>query len=608
MSLRITELDFEQIKTNLKDFLRSQDEFNSYDFEASGLSVLIELMAYNTHYNAYLANQQHNEAFLDSAVKRESVVSKAKALSYTPRSDTAASAIVDIDVINPAGSPSYLTLDRYTPFTTNINGTAFTFVNTEPATIYQQNNVYRFSNVTLKEGSPYSYSYTSVSPGPSEKFVIPNDSVDTTSLTVTVRKSATDSTSTTYTKVDDITKITGDSTVYYLEENLQGKYEIFFGDGILGKKLDAGNVVTIRYIITSGSFANVSPNFNQSFTLTGSIQGNTNATVSVVQNSTGGSPKESINDIKFNAPRSYVAQNRIVTKDDYSTIIRQNMGSIESVNVWGGEDNIPPIYGKVFISLKPYDGYEVTPTQKEWIRKEILSSRSIVSVIPEFVDPEYLYVNMQMVVKYNPSDTTLSSSQIQDLVRATTVAHFSDELQKFNQGFVGSRLTAKINAADPSIFGSSVTVKVQKRIEPSLNVVQSYSLNFNTKIHPGDLQSTRFYYANVNTLIQARILDMPDQMPPDYNGTGSLYLYDADTGSMIKKIGSVNYATGEVTIYDLVVAGYLENQNDIRITIEQQETYGDVDVSNNQILVIDDSTANQAINRLAGITINTVAI
>lgn len=608
MSLRITELDFDQIKTNLKDFLRSQEEFDSYDFEASGLAVLVELMAYNTHYNAYLANQQHNESFLDSAVKRESVVSKAKQLSYTPRSDTAAAATVNIDVVNPTGSPSYLTLNKYTPFSSSINGTTFTFVNTESVTINQQNNVYRFSSVILKEGSPYSYTFTSSNPGPSEKFVIPNDGVDTTTLTVTVRNSSTDTTSTTYTRVSDITKVTGDSTVYYLEENLQGKYEIFFGDGILGKKLTAGNVINVEYIITSGSVANVSPNFNQTFTLTGTIQGNTNVSVTVVQNSTGGSPKETIDQIKFNAPRSYVAQNRIVTKEDYNSVIRQNVGSVEAVTVWGGEDNIPPVYGKVFISLKPYNGYEVTPTQKAWIRKEIIAPRSIVGVIPEFVDPEYLYVNLEIQVKYNPSNTTLSASQIQDLVRATTTQHFSDELQKFNQGFVGSRLTSKINAADPSIFGSAISTKIQKRIKPALNTEQSYTLYFNTKVHPGDLESTKFYYYNSGVLLQTRIIDSPDQMPPDYNGTGSLYLYDSTTDTTIGPVGSVDYATGTVTISRLVVGGFIENQTDIRITVAQQETYGDVSVANNQILVMDDSTVSQALNRLAGITVNTVAI
>lgn len=608
MSLRITELDFAQIKTNLKNFLRSQDEFNSYDFEASGLNVLIELMAYNTHYNAYLANQQHNESFMDSAVKRESVVSKAKQLSYTPRSTTAASAILNIDVINPSGSPTFLTLDKYTPFTTNIDGANYTFVNINAVTIKQVNNVYRFGDIVVKEGRPYSYNFSSVSPGPSEKFIIPNDGIDTTSLTVTVRNSATDSTRTIYTLVDDITKVTGDSTVYYLEENVTGKYEIFFGDGVLGKKLSAGNVVTVEYIITNGSDANVSPNFNQSFTLAGTIQGNNNVSIGVVRNSTGGSSRETIDDIRFNAPRAYVAQNRVVSTEDYSAILKEYLGSIESVNVWGGEDNVPPIYGKVFISLKPFDGYEITPSQKEQIRREILAPRNIVSVIPEFVDPEYLYVNMDVNVKYNPSNTTLSTNQVQDVVQATINDHFSDELQKFNQGFVGSRLTTKINSAEPSIFGSAIAVRIQKRIEPSLNVVQSYILNFNTKIHPGDLQSTRFYYSNVGTLIQARIKDSPDSMPPDYNGTGTLYLYDAIENSDIKAIGSVNYATGDVTITNIVVDGYIENQTDIRITVEQQETFGDVEVTNNQILVTDDSTANSSLNRLAGITINMIAI
>ena len=378
---RITELDFDSIKENLKTFLKSQDEFDSYNFEGSGLNVLMNLLAYNTHYNAYLANMVHNEAFLDSAVKRSSVVSRAKMLSYLPRSIKSAKAYVDIIASNPPGLPTYLTLDKYTQFSGDVNGTTFSFINLNPITITPINGVYAFRNVELVEGYSYVNTFTSVNPGPQEKFEIPNVNIDTDTLRVTVQNSTSDSTTVVYTLAEDITTVGSTSTVYYLEENYKGKYEIFFGDGILGNKLSAGNIIRVEYVITNGPAANIASNINQTFTL------NTPATqlgvvsVTTLQNSIGGAEAETIENIKFNAPRNFISQGRAVTAEDYNSILRTIGGNIESVATWGGEESTPPQYGKVFISLKPYTGYQITNTQKEVIKREILRQRNIVSII-----------------------------------------------------------------------------------------------------------------------------------------------------------------------------------------------------------------------------------
>ena len=608
MSVRISELDFDQIKSNLKDFLRSQDEFNSYDFEASGLNVLIELLAYNTHYDAYMANQIHNEAFLDSAIKRESVVSKAKHLSYTPRSARSATAIVDITVNSPAGSPNFLTLDRYTPFYTSIDGRSYSFVNVNAITIQPVSGIYTFTDVELKEGMPYSYSFNVVSPGPAEKYTIPNDNVDTSTIRVTVQNSSTDTTTTVYSLVEDITTVNNTSNVYYLEENISGKYDIYFGDGVLGKQLAAGNIVRIEYLITNTTLANVSSNFNQTFVLSGSIQGNTNVSINVSQNSTGGAAKETIEEIKFNAPRNYIAQSRAVTPDDYSVSIQSNVGNIESVAIWGGEDNDPPIYGKVFVSLKPFSGYEISNSTKDSIKRNILKARNVVSVIPEFVDPDYVWLTLEAQIRYRPSMTTKSSSQIIDLARIAVQNYFATDLQKFNSDFVLSRASAAIDAADPSIYGSQLVVKTQKRIEPLLNALQTFTLNFLTRIHPAEIETTRFYVYHNNVLTPARIIDSPDEMPPNYDGTGTLRLINADSGDiLINNIGSVNYPTGIVTISNLEIAGFYDDQPDIRITASVQEFSSDINVSRNNILVLDNSTLNKLVNRNAGLTINTIA-
>ena len=610
MSLRISELDFDQIKTNLKDYLRAQSQFNSYDFDASGLSVLIDLLAYNTHYDAYMANQVINESFLDSAFKRESVVSKAKHLSYTPRSARSATAYVDILVNNPTGLPNNLVLDRYTQFTSNIGGTNFTFVNTDMVSIQPENGIYKFSNVPLKEGKPYNYTYTVVSPGPSEKYAIPNANVDTTSLRVTVQNSNVDSTVNVFTLVDDITNVTSTSNVYYLEEDLSGQYVIYFGDGVLGKKLTAGNIVSIDYLITNSSLANVSSTVNQTFTLAGTIQGNSNVTISVAQNSTGGSAKESIDEIKFNAPRSYIAQSRAVTTNDYLSAIRTNVGNVESVAIWGGEENLPPVYGKVFVSLKPFSGYEISNSTKDYIKNSILKSRNVVSVIPEFVDPEYIWISLEVQARYKPNMTTKSASQLSGLIQTAIQNYFSSDLQKFNQDFVLSRASAAIDAADPSIYGNQINIKVQKRIVPILNATQTYSLNFLTKIHPAEMSSTRFYVLYNGTLVPARIGDKPDSTDilSNYTGTGTLYLYHADTGDvLVNNLGSVDYPSGTMTISNLNVAGYFPDQTDIRIDISVQEFGSDINAIRNNILVLNDSTLNKLVNRDSGIVINMIA-
>lgn len=606
--IRITELDFDQIKNNLKTFLQSKPEFNSYNFEASGLSVLLDVLAYNTHYDAFMANMLHNEAFLDSAKKRSSVVSRAKDLSYVPRSTTAASAYVDVIVNSPTGNPNYLTMDRYTQFNTSINGSNYTFVNTDSITIQPTSGVYRFSNVKLREGKPYSFSYNVGDNSSNIKYEIPNDNVDTSTLRITVQNSSTDSTTTVFTSVDDITKVGSTSNVYYIQENYNGKYEINFGDGILGKKLAVGNIIRIEYLICNATAANVSATLNQTFTLlSGTIGGNTNVTVSVLQNSTGGADRESIDEIKFNAPRSFIAQSRAVSADDYLESIQANVGNVESVAVWGGEDNDPPIYGKVFISLKPYLGYVISNSTKDSIKRNVLRSRNVVSVIPEFVDPEYIWVNLSIDVKYKSNETTKSANQIGDLVRTTVQNYFSTELQKFNKNFTMSKLGTLIDSSDPSINGNIIVIKAQKRIQPTLNSSQTFILNFGVKIHPRELTSTRFYTMVNNELLPARIADKQEGVT-DYTGIGTLYMFNPDTNAIIHdNVGSVDYTNGLVTITSINVAGYFPDQQDIRITTDVQESSRDITVLRNNILILDDSTLNKLVNRDAGITINSIA-
>lgn len=606
--LRIAELDFDQIKANLKTYLASKPEFTDYNFEGSGLSQLLDVLAYNTHYNAYMANMLHNEAFLDSAIKRSSVVSKAKHLSYTPRSARSATAIVDIIVNSPTGTPSFLTLDRYTQFNTSINGAAYTFVNPESITISPSAGVYIFNAVSLKEGKPYNLSFTVVNPGPDERYELSNDNIDTSTMLVSVQTSLSNNTRTTFTRVDDITQINSSSNVYFLEENYRGKYEIFFGDGVLGKLLTTGNIISVDYLITNADSANVSPTLNQSFTLSGNISGNSNVTINVLQNSVGGDQREAINSIKFNAPRNFISQTRAVTTEDYLSAIEANVGNVESVSVWGGEDNDPPIYGKVFISLKPYSGYTISNSTKAVIKNNVLKAKNVLTISPEFVDPTYIWINLNVTVRYKYLQTTKSSSQIAQLAQDAIVNYFNTNLQKFNSNFVLSKLTGMIDSSDSSIIGNSITVQVQKRIEPTLNSQQSHTLNFGTRLHPNDIVSTNFYIDVNGTPTLVRIKDLQTANPTNYEGTGIMQLYSADSGDIIlNNIGTVDYPSGVVYLQNLNVSNFYSNMSDIRITSQVQEKSSDINVLRNNILVYDDSTLDKLANRYAGISINVIS-
>lgn len=613
-NLRIAELDFDTIKSNLKTYFESQTEFTDYDFEGSGLSVLLDILAYNTHYNAYLANMLMNEMFIDSAVKRSSVVSLAKHLGYTPRSARGAIATVDITVGSPTGLPTTLTLPAYSQFTSSINGTSYNFVNVGEVVITPLAGVYTFSNVNLVQGQPLSYSYTVGStPGPSEKFEIPNENVDTTTLRVTVQNSSSDLTTQTYTLVEDVTLLDGTSLKYFLQENALGKYEIFFGDGVLGKKLSTGNIVTIDYVITDGTAANTSSNITQSFTAASTIGGSSDITISVTTNSRGGAAKEGIDSIKFNSLITNSARNRAVTADDYVALLTSTVTEAESISVWGGETNVPPIYGKVIISLKPYSGFIISQETKNYITDLILSSKKVISIQPEFVDPEYFYVNIELNVKYNPNLTTQSASQIETVVRNTINTYFADNLGKFNQDFYTSRLTKSIFDANDSIVSVNPEVRLQKRITPTLITTETYvddnSIKFYNRLHPSRLTSSYFYTTVEGASTLVYFIDVPDAVVLDYNGTGTIKLYNATTAALINPTyGTINYATGEVVIPELVATGYPTGVNDIRVTCELQEASYDVTADRNQILVLDESVSIPTYGITKGVTINTTQV
>ena len=607
-NLRIAELDFDQIKTNLKTYLNAQSEFTDYDFEGSGLSVLLDILAYNTHYNAYLANMLMNEMFLDSAVKRSSAVSIAKHLGYTPISARGAVANLDIVVTNPTGLPSSLTLERYTPFTSTVDGTAYTFLTTETQTALRDGSTYTFTNVDVKEGTLLSYSYVVADATPAAKYEIPSEAIDTTTLSVIVQTSASDATSTTYTLLTDITGVDDTSTVYFLEQNAQGKYQIYFGDNVIGKSLSIGNLITIQYTTVTGAVVNVSSTVAQSFASVNPIGGSSTIEVTVNSNSTGGADVESISSIKFNAPRVNASKNRAVTATDYEALILSNYTGAESVSVWGGEDNDPPYYGKVMISLKPYSGYTISDATKQSIKDNILKTKKAITVTPEFVDPTYLHVGIGASVVYNTSLTTITSDQVKSLVNTAIVNYFSSDLQKFNKTFNHYKLTNLIQESHSSITNVLLNLKIQKRIIPTLNTTNvftgSTSIKYRNPIKPGSITSSYFYIQLNGVATLVKITDLPNDTPPSDTGSGVLRLINTTTNAVVSNnVGSVDYGTGVVSVTSIVPTGIPAGATDIRITCSIQEAYYNLSVSKNEILVLDDSTTNKISGLVAGTNI-----
>ena len=363
--LRVTELDFDQIKNNLKSYLKQQSQFQDYDFDGAGLNILLELLAYNTHYNAYYLNMVANESFLDTSILRDSVVSHAKMLNYVPFSYTAPLAKINVTIDSGTTTPEELTIPKGYIFLSNlIDGTSYSFVTLDQYTVTKSNTSFYFENVEVSEGQLVTYNYTySELDNPKGLFKINDATVDTNSITVSVTPNSGNTQSSIYSKVTDILEITSTSEVFFLQEGRNGNYEIYFGDDVVGKKLPDGAIVSITYLITKGDLANGA----DAFIGTQNIGTYSEFTIDVVDVAAGGSINESVDSIKYSAQAQYATQNRLVTVKDYESYIKSKYPSIDSLSVWGGETETPKVFGKVYIALKPKTNYYISGTEKQRI-------------------------------------------------------------------------------------------------------------------------------------------------------------------------------------------------------------------------------------------------
>jgi hypothetical protein len=532
-NIQMTDLDFNNIKTNLKKYLQSQDTLKDYNYEGSALSTMLDILAYNTQYNAYYLNQVANEMFLDSAIQRASVVSHAKMLNYTPVSAIAPTATINLKV-NEVTDAS-LTLPKFTTFLSEaIDGVNYNFVTSDSYTVNVINNTANFNGVTLKQGIPTNLVFTVDSiTNPKYIFEILESNVDTTSITVTVQDSISNTSSEVYTLADKILTLDGTSKVYFLQESLNDSYEIFFGDGIIGKKLSDGNVVRVSYIITSGITSAGANNF----VLMDTVSGFANTAIFPVVEASQGGDRESIDSIKLHATKSYSAQNRAVNKNDYIVALQKNeLGiSFDAVNVWGGEQNDPPVYGQVFISMKPSGSYKLTDTQKTAIIDEVIKPISVMTVSPTIVDPDYTYLKLAIDVVYDPTKTTLSSAQLEANIQAQVRQFAINELNTFNSTFNSYNLLNTIQSVSNSIVTSEFDIRMEKRLLPSLINATTYKLYYNAPLEKnmymnGVSSSPTMQFRNPSNL--AEIIDGVyfEEVPNQTNGVDSISVINPGFG------------------------------------------------------------------------------
>jgi hypothetical protein len=484
--LKVAELDFDTIKTNLKEFMRSQSEFSDYDFEGSGLSVLLDVLAYNTHYMGYYLNMVANEMFIDTALTRGSVVSHAKLLGYTPRSRVAARAAIDLTITPVANdSNNAVLIPRFTRFISETkDGVNYIFTNPTARVVTKNttSGLFVVENLELKEGQPNSFTYTfNETTNPTQAFELPDVGIDTSTLQVIVQRSAENANQETYILAEDATNVGSDATVYYLEENKNGKYQIYFGDGVIGKKLINGNIVVVSYIVTSGTAANGL----RTFKLVDTVLNGTTSTVNLISASTSGTVEESIDKIRFTAPKAYIAQNRAVTKNDYIALINKNYPYFEAVNVWGGEENNPPVYGKVFFTAKPIGGYEITAAEIEDVKNNVIKPFSVLTVTPEYVEADYNYINIMADVYYDPTKTTKKTTEVEAAVVAAIQSYAVQNLNSFNSTFRVSQLSRAIDDCENSISSNDIKIVLEKRFAPDTTKSLSYKLNFGAELKQG---------------------------------------------------------------------------------------------------------------------------
>ena len=567
--LLISELDFDLILTNLQNYMQGQTTFNSYNFKGAGLSVLLRELAYNTNYGAFFLNMLANELAISTSQVHDNLVNLAKSLNYVPASMEAPTAFVNVIVTPPGGnSATSLTIPAFSSFQSQaINGQNFTYITTQSYSTVINNGQFVFANVAIQEGIVTTYAFTASTDNPRDVFNIPSSNIDTKTLTVLVTENTPSPAQTfIYNFETDPSLLTGNSRVYFLEGAQNYTYNLYFGDGVFGKSLTPGDIVQATYISTNGPASN----YANGFTSMSPIGGFSNVVIQPINSSNGGNLAEPNASIRQNAPLAYTTQERAVTIDDYNFLLNRDYGNIGSMAMWGGDKNIPPIYGTLFLSIRPKIGQVLSNIQKQQI-SNLLSTSNMPTIIPNIVDPDYSYILVQATVNYNPSKLTTSTNQLVTNITNAILNYGSTQLGQFNQAYLQSGITNAIDSSDPSIIGSDVESFLSKRFFPTLGQSQTYTFNYNTPLHRGGLleklysspgailndtfgnPQTCFIEENINTYQGISFLNIVN---PGFNYTGQPDLIISGDG--VGATGHVVIVNGQIqgAVLDTAGEGY----------------------------------------------------
>lgn len=561
--LKVDGLDFEGIKSNFINYLRSQDQFRDYNFDASGMQVLLDLLAYNTYYNSFYLNMIANETFLATAQKRNSIINLARSINYTPRS-TSSAKITGLAILSVSSTPAFVTIPAYTTFDGTIDGITYTFNTTEALTVVPTSGVYS-KEITLTEGRYRNERFTVDTSDPDQRFLILNKNLDTTTVSVRVQTSSVDATTRIFTKPDNLVEINEKSQIFFIEEVEDGYYELFFGDGIFGVSLDNGNVIIIEYLVSNGPDGNDV----RSLTYTGAISGVTNIIFTENGSASGGAEIETTNKIKFNAPKSYEAQNRAVTVEDYKSIVLRQP-NIQSVSIWGGEDNDPPTYGTVYIAVKPITGEFLTSSEKSILTQNVLKPKKILTVRNVIVDPEYIYVIVNSLVKYDSRNLLITESALKSKIIETIKNYNDDDINEFSKYFRFSKLSRLIDVSDRAIINNTTSISLRKEFEVQIGQSKRYDVSFSNPInrttegrpssHPygvgNQLTSNEFSYAGFNQCYLE-----------DNNGIIRVYRLSGSTKVGVNNnTGTIDYATGKIVLNSFLPYAFADGGVKLKLT------------------------------------------
>ena len=600
-NIKVTDLDFDILKENLKDFLRGQEEFQDYDFDGSGLQILLDILSANTHYNAIYQNMVANEMFLDSAVLRESVVSRSKALGYTPSSIKSAQVEVTLSVVEKdpyPDQPSSVALPAFSNFSASKDGVTYIFQNTEGHNLSDSGEVdsggkkIYTDTFTIRQGIMVEQNFEiKFQEDPNQRFILDNLNVDISTLIVSIKRNPQDVNATyaVSSLAENVVELGPNDNVYWVNENESGKYELFFGNGRIGKKLTDGTLIKIQYLTTSGSIGN---NIDTGFTFSDVINTDTSSyelrSISRTSASFGGAEKESLEEIRFTSPKYYEMQNRTVTALDYKYLVQKKYQNIESIKTWGGEDNDPVYYGRVFISLKPKTGFFITDTAKQSIINDIVKDYNVVTIDAEIVEPEYTFIELRSEVKYNLREVPQGEEYVKNLVLSSIQSFNQDNLGKFDSYFRFSKLVAKIDSASDAIKSNISTVKIKNRLVPILGISSSYVSKFNAEVNPATLTSSNFTYDGVSNCL----------LEDDSNGNINVVSFSGNVKLSVKSnVGIIDYNKGSISLNGFSPTEITSGDDYIDLILTPKSS--DLSPLRNQILEIDLGSINISMNNIS---------